>query len=162
MNIGETWPSIVDHPLHCAMCLVHKILNIGETQPSNSGRLMHSINILLCCTDWHQRIPKKSNIHNFSFPYGCYTVCSNGYAGHHHRVGFFIALSIAFDCLIKSEEGSTMGSHHATWDEMEVTRQINRSHILTKQPILESFSWLCWWSYMTWRKIACDEYLDVK
>ena len=47
MNIGETWPSIVDHPLHCAMCLVQKILNIGETQPSNSGRPMHNLNLLL-------------------------------------------------------------------------------------------------------------------
>ena len=78
-----------------------------------------------------------------------------------YRVWFFIAWSIALDCLIKSEERSTMGSHHATWDEMEVMRQINRSHILKKQPILESFYWLCWWSNMILRKIACDEYLNV-
>ena len=51
MNIGETWPSIADHPLHCAMYLVHKIFNIGGTQPSNSGRPMHNINSLLCCTE---------------------------------------------------------------------------------------------------------------
>ena len=121
------------------------------------------------------------------FPtYGCYTRCSpivmlsircSPYSIE-HRFWFLIALSIAFVIIfsfehrfwlfiawsiawLKVKRGVQMGSHHATWDEMEVTRQINRSHILTKQPILESFYWLCWWSDMILRKIACDEYLNV-
>ena len=97
MNIGETWPSIVDHPLHCAMCLVHKILNIGETHPSNSGHPMHNINILLCCT----------NILNIG---QCWPYCAADH--HHHKLYWLyflymlisvnidtIAWSIAFDSL---------------------------------------------------------------
>ena len=73
-----------DHPLHCAMYLVHKILNIGGTQPSNSGRPMHNIYILLCCTE----------ILNIG---QCWSYCA---ADHYHKLFWLYFLYILISATI--------------------------------------------------------------